>query len=99
MPAVNLRRGRGRSDVLPFAATLRYHVRRECARGGATGNKRMAILVSCSGCGKQFRAKDQFRNTRLKCPACKAEVLVAGPHVCGTDVFISHTSHDKQVAD
>src|SRR4051812_13912972 len=59
----------------------------------------MAILVSCSGCGKQFRAKDTFRNTRLKCPGCKAEVLVAGPHVCGSDVFISHSTADKQVAD
>src|SRR5687768_1782128 len=59
----------------------------------------MAILVNCSGCGKQFRAKDQFRNTKLKCPSCKADVPVQGPHVCGTDVFISHSSHDKQVAD
>ena len=59
----------------------------------------MAILVSCAGCGKQFRAKDQFRNTKLKCPSCKSDVLVQGPHVCGTDVFISHSTADKQVAD
>jgi hypothetical protein len=59
----------------------------------------MAILVGCSGCGKQFRARDQFRNTRLKCPSCKADVVVQGPHVCGSDVFISHSSADKQVAD
>ena len=59
----------------------------------------MAILVNCTGCAKQFRAKDQFRNTRLKCPSCKAEVLVNGPHVCGSDVFISHSAADKQVAD
>src|SRR5687767_15383594 len=60
---------------------------------------RMAILVNCAGCGKQFRARDHFRNTRLKCPSCKADVLVSGPHVCGSDVFISHSAADKQVAD
>jgi hypothetical protein len=59
----------------------------------------MAILVGCTGCGKQFRARDQFRNTKLKCPSCKADVDVQGPHVCGSDVFISHSSADKQVAD
>jgi hypothetical protein len=59
----------------------------------------MAILVSCAGCGKQFRAKDQFKNTKLKCPNCKADVVVSGPHVCGSDVFISHSTNDKQVAD
>jgi hypothetical protein len=59
----------------------------------------MAIRVNCSGCGREFRAKDQFRNTRLKCPNCKASVVVQGPHVCGSDVFISYSSADKQVAD
>jgi hypothetical protein len=59
----------------------------------------MAILVNCGGCGKQFRAKDQFRNARVKCPTCKAAVVVTGPHVCGTDVFISYSTADKQVAD
>ena len=59
----------------------------------------MAILVNCTGCGRQFRAKDQIRDTRIKCPGCKADVVVRGPHVCGSDVFISHSSQDKQVAD
>jgi DNA-directed RNA polymerase subunit RPC12/RpoP len=64
--------------------------------GSASG---MAIQVNCVGCGKQFRAKDQFRNTKLKCPNCKADVLVQGPHVFGSDVFVSYSSADKSVAD
>lgn len=59
----------------------------------------MAILVGCSGCGKRFHAKDEIRNRRIKCPNCKADVVVQGPHVCSTDVFVSHSSVDKQVAD
>jgi hypothetical protein len=59
----------------------------------------MAILVGCSGCGRRFQAKDEIRNRRIKCPNCKADVVVQGPHVCATDVFISHSSVDKQVAD
>jgi hypothetical protein len=59
----------------------------------------MAILVGCSGCGRRFHAKDEIRNRRIKCPNCKADVVVQGPHVCATDVFISHSSVDKQVAD
>src|SRR5690349_20751285 len=59
----------------------------------------MAILVGCSGCGRKFRAKDEIRNARVKCPSCKADVIVQGPHVCSTDVFISHSSADKQLAD
>jgi hypothetical protein len=59
----------------------------------------MAILVGCSGCGKRFHAKDEIRNRRIPCPNCKSVVVVQGPHVCGTDVFISHSSVDKQVAD
>lgn len=59
----------------------------------------MAILVSCAECGKRFRFKDRFRGARQKCPNCKAAIVITGAHVCGTDVFISHSTADKQVAD
>src|SRR3982751_1160120 len=59
----------------------------------------MAILVNCGGCGRKFKAKDEIRDRRVKCPNCKSEVVVQGAHVCGSDVFVSHSSVDKQVAD
>lgn len=59
----------------------------------------MAILVDCGACGRQFRVKDQFKGTRLKCPHCQKDMLVAGPHVRGHDAFVSYSSKDKQVAD
>ena len=59
----------------------------------------MAILLACGSCRRQFRVKDQFRGTRLKCPGCRQEVLVEGRHVRGYDVFISYSSRDQQVAD
>lgn len=59
----------------------------------------MAIQVNCTSCNRRFRVKDQFRGTRLPCPACKTKLLVEGPRVRGYDVFISYSSHDRQVAD
>lgn len=59
----------------------------------------MAVQFSCASCGRQFHIKEQFRATLLKCPACKAEAIVDGPHVRGYDAFVSYSAKDAQVAD
>lgn len=37
----------------------------------------MAIRVACE-CGKTLKVKDELEGKRIKCPICKASVLVAG---------------------
>ncbi len=39
----------------------------------------MAIRVKCDGCAKVYSLKDSFAGKRIRCPACKAPVLVPGP--------------------
>jgi TIR domain/Concanavalin A-like lectin/glucanases superfamily len=59
----------------------------------------MAIIVSCGGCGRTFRARDSRRGRSVSCPGCAAALTVDGPRVPDYDVFISHSSQDKVVAD
>jgi hypothetical protein len=59
----------------------------------------MAIIVSCGGCGRTFRAKDSRRGRSVSCPGCSGTLTVEGPRVPDFDVFISHSSQDKVVAD
>src|SRR4051794_34962405 len=59
----------------------------------------MAISVHCNGCGRQFRARDDYRGRTLRCPGCGGVLPIDGPRVPNHDVFVSHSSKDKSVAD
>jgi serine/threonine protein kinase len=42
-----------------------------------------SVLVTCSGCGKKFRARAQLAGKRVQCPQCRQPLLIPGP---STDV-------------
>ena len=59
----------------------------------------MAIAVRCKPCGAQFRAVDRNRGKSVPCTRCGVELLIEGRDVPDFDVFVSHSSKDKQAAD
>ena len=43
----------------------------------------MAIAVTCSGCNRTMKVKDDFAGRRALCPFCKAEVVVPSQERAG----------------
>ncbi len=50
----------------------------------------MSIQVSCQGCQKSFRVKDDYAGKKIRCPACKGVLDVPGIF----EVDVSEASHD-----
>jgi uncharacterized membrane protein YgcG len=59
----------------------------------------MAISVQCKSCGGQFRARNKDRGKTVACTRCGVELLIDGKAVPDFDVFVSHSTKDKQTAD
>ena len=59
----------------------------------------MAISFECRSCHKRFRAKNSARGKTMACGNCHETVTIEGPTVPDHDVFISHSSKDKMIAD
>ena len=59
----------------------------------------MAISVQCKSCGGQFRARNKDRGKTVACTRCGVELLIDGKEVPDFDVFVSHSTKDKQTAD
>ena len=59
----------------------------------------MAIAVTCSHCGARLRFKGEYEGRTAKCLSCSQPLVVTGEKISDHDVFISHSSKDKPVAD
>ncbi|MFZ5828577.1 MAG: M48 family metalloprotease [Planctomycetota bacterium] len=44
----------------------------------------MAIAITCAGCGKSYRVKDEFAGRKMKCPACSAAIPVPAVGAAGS---------------
>jgi len=58
----------------------------------------MALAVTCGGCGRTFRVKEEYRGRHGTCQVCGADMVAEGEHVPDHDVFLSHSHHDQAVA-
>ena len=45
----------------------------------------MAIAVTCSGCDRTMKVRDDFAGQRALCPFCKAEVRVPSQERAGEE--------------
>jgi DNA-directed RNA polymerase subunit RPC12/RpoP len=55
----------------------------------------MTFLLSCE-CGKKLRAKDEWRGTRVKCPACGEVILIPGKPAVSADSRTPALSRDSR---
>lgn len=58
----------------------------------------MTIYFQCK-CGKRFHARDEHEGRVTKCPACGDRLVVKDEAAPAFDVFVSYSSHDKNIAD
>jgi uncharacterized membrane protein YgcG len=59
----------------------------------------MAISVKCKSCGGEFRAQAKDRGKSAPCIRCGVVIVIDGKEVPEFDVFVSHSTRDKQAAD
>lgn len=59
----------------------------------------MAISFACEKCHRRYRANDSARGKSVECANCHEQVVIEGLTVPNHDVFVSHSSKDKIIAD